>query len=244
MTIYALELENVVGVIGETPIINDVSLSVARNSLLSIVGDNGAGKSTLFHMISGLVPIMSGEVRIDGQLANAKPVHARSGMGLAVAMQSPALIGDCTAEEHLAFACAPNVFDGRAGFLGCSTRDELMRETLARTGLWGVRRQAAKSLSHAQRKWLEVGIAISQAPSLLLLDEPVAGLADGQIGKMITLVRDLLDSLAIVLIEHRDHFLRGLGGQVCVLESGRVLKQGTYSECQSELAALRHDKEL
>lgn len=215
--------------------VNDVSLSVAAGELLGIAGTNGAGKSTLFAAVAGQQATSAGRILFHGSDVTRQPVFARARLGLARTFQTPREFARLTVLENL-LAAAPNrrhesllaSWLGRPGWQ--RHEQELIRqadEILAFVRLTPVRDQLAGGLSGGQKKLLELARVLMLKPSLIMLDEPFAGVNPVLIGAIVEVLRDLHGrGIALVVVEHHLQALKSLVQRLVVMDQGRVLADG------------------
>ena len=213
---------------GATVAVDDVGLSVPGNEVRGLIGPNGAGKSTLMGLVSGLLRPTAGEVYLAGERVTDLPAHARARRGVALSLQVESLFPSLTAAENVVGALSAG-----AGLPNPLARYdeppvvERAHEVLARVGLGERADHDVGELSHGEGKLLELALALATDPSLLLLDEPTAGLAPAERGTVADLVADLSAECSVVLIEHDVDLVLRLADRVTVLHDGRVLAEGT-----------------
>jgi branched-chain amino acid transport system ATP-binding protein len=226
-----------------------VSLRVAPMSIHAVIGPNGAGKSTLFNVVSGIHRPARGSVRFAGHELAGRQAHEIAGLGVARAFQNIALYPHATVEE--------NVLLGRhhltrSGFVACGLRLRSARREEARhraraaeiaefVGIRDLLDVPAGELSHGDQKKVEIGRALCVEPSLLLLDEPVAGMNAHETHEVGELIRDIRAALEIpvLLVEHDMGLVMEIADRVTVLDFGRVIADGTPPEMQGDAEVIR-----
>ena len=230
-----LELRGVTRAFGGLVAVNDVSFEVAAGQIVGLIGPNGAGKTTLINVISGLLPPTAGHVLLRGARLDGLPAHQVTRRGLARTYQTIRLFGGMT--------CLENVLVGmhsqtqapvwaRLLLLPQVGREErAARERahtlLTRVGLSQLADTPAAGLAYGDQRRLELARALATAPTLLLLDEPVAGMNPAERGALEGLLRDLVaEGLTILLIEHDMGFVMRLCNWLAVLNFGHLLAQG------------------
>ncbi|WP_142809214.1 ABC transporter ATP-binding protein [Tepidiphilus olei] len=216
-----LKLEDVSVRFGGLVALNNVSLSVGTNEIVGLVGPNGAGKTTLFNVISGLVKPTSGRILFDTHDLGSMPVYRRARLGIGRTFQIPQPMHELTVRENLVVAQRFG-----AGKLDSVKIDEILEIT----GLDDKsERDASSELSLTELKSLEVAKALATAPSLLLLDEVLAGLESVGKRHFMTLLKSLHErfSLGILIIEHDLETIASLCHRVVVLNFGEVIADGT-----------------
>jgi ABC-type branched-subunit amino acid transport system ATPase component len=209
--------------------LDSVELTAAAGELVGLVGANGAGKSTLLDVVSGFVRPATGAVVLDGRPISSLSPAARARTGIGRVMQDARLFDDLTVAEAVLLA-AGATGPGRGRKIRGWTGDQ-RRQTDATIALLGLESWAAvpcQHLSTGTRRVAELACAIVGGPSLLLLDEPTAGLAQPEaeaFGPLIGLLREEL-GLTVVLVEHDVALVRSLADRMVCLGAGRVLADG------------------
>ncbi|MDP9388372.1 MAG: urea ABC transporter ATP-binding protein UrtD [Actinomycetota bacterium] len=213
--------------------LDGVDLTVEEGELRFLIGPNGAGKTTVVDAVTGLVRPAAGTVRFEGRdLARAKE-HQIVRLGIGRTFQTPTVFEALTVVENLDVAESfrrplPSLLRRRRGV------SEGVAAALERVGLAGLAERPAKELSHGQRQWLEIAMLLVQAPKLLLLDEPVAGMTPAERLATGALLESLASERTVVVIEHDMAFLRRFARRVTVLHEGRVLCEGSVDEVQAD----------
>ncbi len=231
-----LYVENVSVVFDGFNALTNLSLSIDMGSLHCIIGPNGAGKTTMLDIITGKTKPTEGTVTL-GQNITLTDMNeweiARIGVGRK--FQKPTVFENLTLGENLelAYACDKGVkkslFWRRDAQL-----EEAVEATLATIGLTSHRHRLAGPLSHGQKQWLEIGMLLMQKPSVLLLDEPAAGMTPHELELSIELLKSLAGKHTVVVIEHDMEFLRAIAQRVTVLHEGRVLTEGSMDYVQND----------
>ena len=201
----------------------DVNLDVQPGEIHCLIGPNGAGKSTLFRLILGDHAPSSGQVLYAGQDVTALRPHERVRRGMSVKFQVPGVFAALTTRHNLEIALQHH-----------ATRSALPVEIarlLALLRLEDAADQPAGTLSHGQKQWLEIGMAVALRPRLLLLDEPAAGLSLEETHATGELVQALnRDGVTVLAVEHDIDFVRQVAQRVTVLHLGRIFAQGSVQE--------------
>ncbi|HEX3097481.1 MAG TPA: ABC transporter ATP-binding protein [Usitatibacter sp.] len=224
-----LRLDDVRVAFGALRAVDGVSLSVARGERRAIIGPNGAGKTTLFNAIAGEQRVTSGTVRLDGHDVTRLDTARRARRGLARTFQITTLFGGISVEDNLRLAVR-----GRSrrklSFFGdgaCTPEEaDAVAARLAASGLEARRTTPVRELSHGEQRQLELQLALASRPSLLLLDEPAAGLSPAERVSMARIIEALPRTLTVVLIEHDMDLALGLVDRVTCLHYGQVLTEG------------------
>jgi ABC-type uncharacterized transport system ATPase subunit len=194
--------------------------------LRCLIGPNGAGKSTVFKLIMGFERASSGRIVFDGAAIDSWPTWRRARKGLSIKMQIPGIYPELSVHDNMRVAAQYHVGGGQM--------EESIERLLARVGLGGMSGVLAKNLSHGQQQWLEIGMALSVNPKLLLLDEPTAGMGPGETEATAKLVESLnADGVTIMVIEHDMTFVRRIARKITVMNLGRLFAEGTIAEIEA-----------
>jgi len=209
-----------------------VSMELASFGVHAVIGPNGAGKTTLFNALSGFVKPAGGSVHLYGIDVTGAPADRLARLGLARSFQICSIFPNLSVGDNLRMAL---VRDTRAlGFLrGHSAGDalDLRAEALLEgAGLAADRQRRAADLSYGRRRLLEIVTTMALRPKLLLLDEPMAGLAREDIPPVVELIADAGTKCAVLLVEHNLEVVESLAARVTVMAEGVVLCDGTYRE--------------
>jgi len=221
--------------------VNDVSLEAAPASVTAIIGGNGAGKSTVLNMISGVEPPTSGKVIFDGRELSAGDPVERARLGIGRTFQTARVAPDLTVEENV-LAGAEGLYGlglvrrpGRPGRPGRDLADRC-REALRTTGLEHIAHRPMSEIGGGQRKLVEVARALALRPTLLLMDEPGAGLSLEEISVLAGLIRGLRESgTAVVVIDHNLDFVADVADRGYVLELGQVVYEGDVAGMRKQV---------
>jgi len=204
-----------------------LDLAVAPGEMLGLIGPNGAGKTTVFNLLSGFLTADAGDVRFNGRSIVGLAPHAICRLGLARTFQIVRPFPRMTVLENVrvgALARHPRAPEALAQ----------ARDVVARVGLTARERVAASALTQAERKRLELARALATGPSLLLLDEVMAGLNPTEIETIIQLIRGIHESgVSILLIEHNMRAVMALSHRIVVLSFGERIAEGTPAEIAS-----------
>jgi ABC-type uncharacterized transport system ATPase subunit len=202
-----------------------IDFELASGELRCVIGPNGAGKTTFISMISGHLRPTAGTIWYRGEKVTHLPVPARARRGIGRKFQTPSVFDNQSVCENaelavLAAARRPGDVWGRVARVLELVRLEDQADILAR------------SLSHGQRQWLEIGLLLANDAKLLLLDEPTAGMTAEETAATGQLVLRLIaeQGVAAIIIEHDINFIRALQAPVTVLHLGRVLVEGSFDE--------------
>jgi branched-chain amino acid transport system ATP-binding protein len=235
-----LELRGLSKRFGGLRVTDDVSLTVLPNEIHAIIGPNGAGKTTLMGLISGTIAPDSGSVLIGGQDVTRWTLPRRARLGMARSFQITSIIPSFTALENVALAVQARSgssfrFLRRAGAEG--GLNQQAHSVLALVGLAQRAPAIAGTLSHGEKRLLELAIALAMQPRLLLLDEPLAGAGPEETERLIPLLRGLRTHHGILLVEHDMPAVFALADRISVLVYGRIIASGPP-------AAVRDDSDV
>ncbi|RSZ45803.1 MULTISPECIES: branched-chain amino acid ABC transporter ATP-binding protein/permease [unclassified Variovorax] len=219
---------------------NDISMTLKAGEVHALIGPNGAGKSTFFNMISGVDDPTTGEVRLVGQAMSGKPSRAFASLGLGRTFQHVRLLGQRSVVENVALGAH---LRAKRGWLAAMLRLDRAEETalmaearkqIERCGLGAHADTPAASLSLGQQRVVEIARALAGQPSVLLLDEPAAGLRHLEKRALSELLAQLrAEGLGILVVEHDMEFVMNLADRITVLEFGTVIATGTPAEVQA-----------
>ena len=222
---------------GALKAVDDVDLAVEPGARHALIGPNGAGKSTLFKLVTGTMRAAAGTVELNGQDVSRRSEVQRCRLGMSQTMQHASLFASMTAVETVALAVQRH--DGkRIGVLPRKRPEVRARaeELLDDVGLTGRGDVVVPSLAHGERKQLEVALALACNPSLLLLDEPAAGMSAAERARLVELVQGLPAEITVLFVEHDLDLVFALADAVTVLHLGRVLLSGTPAEVRASEA--------
>ncbi|MFZ3126638.1 MAG: branched-chain amino acid ABC transporter ATP-binding protein/permease, partial [Rhodoferax sp.] len=224
---------------------NRMNFSVRSGEVMALIGPNGAGKSTLFNAISGVDPVSSGEVHFLGEAIQTLGARDIARRGMSRTFQHVRLLPTMSVLENVAIGAH---LRGRKNFLHAAFRTERAEEAsllheaavqIERCGLGGHANDAAGSLPLGKQRLVEIARALAADPSLLLLDEPAAGLRYLEKQTLAELLRRLrTEGMGILLVEHDMDFVMGLADRVVVMEFGEKLAEGRPEEVQRNPAVL------
>jgi len=224
---------------GGLQVTDGVSLDVVPGEIHAVIGPNGAGKTTLINEITGRLPLDSGQVLFSGQDVTHLSMAARARRGLARSFQITSIIPGFSALENTALAVQARSGSSFRFFRPASTETRLNAAALAALDAVGLAHRAAVpagSLSHGEKRQLELAIAIATAPRLLLLDEPLAGAGPEDTERLIGILRGLTAQYAILLVEHDMQAVFALADRISVLVYGRLIATGDVATIRGDAA--------
>ncbi|WP_155388577.1 ABC transporter ATP-binding protein [Catellatospora paridis] len=214
--------------IGEVAIVDGVSLQLHAGEFLGVIGPNGAGKTSLFNLISGLRAVTAGRVLLHGADITALAPHRRAQRGLGRTFQSSSVFGGLSVRENVRLAVQAH----RGGSMALWRRAAAYREVAARAdeclatvGL-GARGEAlAGTLAHGEKRKLEIALLLAGEPSVLLLDEPMAGVSAEDVPELVEVIRELTahSGRSVLMVEHHMDVILDLADRIAVMHHGALL---------------------
>ena len=202
-------------------VLTDISLSVAKGEVLGLLGPNGAGKTTCFYSIMGLVRPDSGRILMDGVDVTRLPMYRRAILGLGYLPQETSIFRGMTVEQNISAVLELNEPDR-------AVRDEELERLLDEFGLTRLRSSPAMALSGGERRRCEIARALAAKPSIMLLDEPFAGIDPLSIADIRDLVRDLKTrGIGVLITDHNVRETLDIVDRACIIYGGQVLFAGS-----------------
>lgn len=237
-----LRIENLTKRFGGLVAVNDVSLTVQRGEIRGLIGPNGSGKTTFFNLVTGVLRPTSGHVIFNGSAIDSVPVHGRTKLGMARTFQQLRLFDQMSVLE--------NVLVGYHQRMGALLMESIMSPSYGRkerqaravcrqlvefVGLSSREQELAVNLSYGQRRLLEIARALATDPTLLLLDEPMAGMTSAEMDDVMAIMRKIRDEgTTIILIEHAMRVVMNVTDRISVLNFGRKIAEGTPEDVQND----------
>lgn len=227
-TAPALEVRELSLRIGGAQILEDISFAVPAGEIVGVIGPNGAGKTTLFNLVSGVMTPTSGRILLDGQDVTSRSIHHRAVAGLGRTFQTSSLFPGLSVEENVRLAA--QVKEGHAISLLTFPRpgdaaSRRARDLLEEVDLGARRQVRAGDLAHGDKRKLEIAMLLATDPSVVLLDEPMAGVASGDVPGLTEVIRSLHrdHGKTVLIVEHHMEVILGLVQRVAVLHFGHLL---------------------
>jgi len=225
-----LQIRNLSRSFGALTAVNGVSLALERTERRAIIGPNGAGKTTLFNVITGHLQPSSGDIVFEGRPLGGLPPHAVARRGISRSFQRNNVFTGLGVLENLRLAAAAGEH-GSFSLFGSIARIPRplgrARQVAEAVGLTGRLETPAGALSYGEQRQLEIGIALATSPTLLLLDEPTAGMSPEETQRMTRLLAELPREVTVLIIEHDMDVVFSLADRITVLHYGEVLSEGT-----------------
>ena len=226
-----LRLDGVSRHFGSLKAVDSVTFDMAAGELRAVIGPNGAGKTTFFNLISGLQPPTTGEVWFDGENITRERVVRRVARGIVRTFQITEILPDLSVRENIRIGVETAARLNARPWVSRAMRralDDRVAELIRIVDLAGKENRVVGELAHGDQRVVEVAMALSLKPRLLLLDEPTAGMGDAESEHMIGLIRRLHaeQGVSILFIEHDMDMVFGIAKRITVLDQGRVLADG------------------
>jgi branched-chain amino acid transport system ATP-binding protein len=235
----ALRLQAIEKSFAALKVTDGVSLDVLAGETHAIIGPNGAGKTTLIHQIAGTLLPDAGRIDFFGRDVTTLSMPERARLGLARTFQITQILSRFTVLENVALAVQARSASSLRFWQPAADDDALnvpALQALSSVGLAGRASALAGTLAHADKRRLEVAIALAQGPKLLLLDEPMAGAGVGQTGRLTATIKLLKRRTTIVLVEHDMQAVFALADRISVLVEGRIIATGRPQEVRNNAA--------
>jgi branched-chain amino acid transport system ATP-binding protein len=232
-----LRLDGLCKSFGSLVVTDDVTLDVMPGEMHAIIGPNGAGKTTLINQISGLIPPDAGTIRFAGADITALSPETRALRGLARSFQITSILPGFPVLENVALAVQARAGSSLRFFGRASDEAALNRPAMAALEQTGIADRAyvrAGELSHGEKRALELAIALAMEPTLLLLDEPMAGMGSEEAERQVELLLRLKGQLTMILVEHDMAAIFALADRISVLIRGRVLTTGLPDQVRAD----------
>ena len=217
-------------------VIHDVTLRVDQGEAVMIIGSNGAGKTTFFNLLTGMFPPTEGSVRYRGEDISRIPAHGRVRRGIVRTFQLVSVFDSLTVRENLVLALIRAGKEHAASarfFLEDAWGGNLSDLAAGALGTVGLREKAlwkTAELSYGDKRKLEIALALCLRPSVLLLDEPFAGLSDVEIEEVLELIRKVRKEFTLVIIEHKISRIVDLVTRLSVMHEGKLIAEGGPAE--------------
>jgi lipopolysaccharide export system ATP-binding protein len=216
-----LEVRSIAKSYDKRAVLHDVSLDVHRGEVVGLLGPNGAGKTTCFYSVMGLVKPDSGRIYLDGSDITELPMYRRAILGLGYLPQETSIFRGMTVEENIMAVLEAAEPDKQV-------RRDRLEQLLGEFGLTALRDSPAMALSGGERRRCEIARALAADPSIMLLDEPFAGIDPISISDIRELVRELKSrEIGVLITDHNVRETLDIVDRACIIYDGQVLFQGT-----------------
>lgn len=242
-----LEIRGLTQRFGGITALEDVSFAVRKGMITGVIGPNGAGKTTLFNVITGLYAQTSGTVHLNGADISRVPTELLAAKGLVRTFQNIELFGNLTVLENVMLGLHTR---SRSGIFSCMTKmpwhlkeEKHIRqqavECLDFSGITDLSDQTAGNLPFGKGRLLEIARAMAVKPSIILMDEPAAGLNSSETKELAALIRKIRDKgITVVMVEHDMELVMDICDHIVVLNLGRLLAEGTPRDIQENPAVV------
>jgi len=234
-----LEARDLAKAFGGIKAVVDASVAVGARSLHALIGPNGAGKTTVFNLISGLFVPDRGTVTLAGVPITGLPAYRIVTAGLARSFQITNLFPGLSIEENLRLAIQARDASHRNGWTDSLAIERVTQRTaelIRFLGLSGIEKAEAGALSYGGQRLLDMGLALASGPRVLLLDEPLAGLAAAERERVAQLIKRISADIPVMLVEHDIDRVFALADRVTVMNEGKVLVDGTADDARQSSA--------
>ena len=220
--------------------VDSASLDIAPNSVVSLIGPNGAGKTTLFNAISGFVPVASGEIEFQGKKISWPQTHELARLRIARTLQGVGLFSGLNTCENVMLGAdiqkSSNIFTDLIGTSGKSEKRlrEKAMEVLTSLDVAHLAQRLPHELSYPDSKKVALARALISDPVLLMLDEPAAGLDQGDIDELAKIINEVKRNCAVFVVEHHVDFVGEISDQVYVLNFGKIIASGAFDTVKED----------
>jgi ABC-type branched-subunit amino acid transport system ATPase component len=237
MSIFALETSGLSKSFGGFKANSDVSLKVKAGDRHALIGPNGAGKTTFINLLTGVLQPTAGTVRLNGEDVTALSPQGRVKRGMARTFQINQLFTELTPLETVGLAISERLGAGAQWWRRMGSNSAVVDEAaalLTEMRLADVMTRQTKVLPYGKQRLLEISLALACKPSLLLLDEPAAGVPEDERHEILDIVTALPDSVTVLLIEHDMELVFSFADRISVLVQGTLFAEGTVSEISGD----------
>ncbi|MCR4425261.1 MAG: ABC transporter ATP-binding protein [Firmicutes bacterium] len=237
-----LEVEGIKKSFGGLVALNDLSFAVERGSIHAVIGPNGSGKTTLFNVITGILKPDKGRIQFQGAAIHGLPPHTIAHRGVGRTFQTILLFGEMTLTENVVVGLqCRNAYSLPRILAGVDRRADAnmaldARELLAFVGLEGDGDRVSSNLAYGEQRRLEIARALATAPSLILLDEPAAGMNPHETVALMEMIRRIRDErdITVIIIEHDMRLVTNLAECITVLDHGTKIAEGPPRQVMSD----------
>jgi len=232
-----VRMESVSKSFGGLHVLKDLSITIEAGQYVAIIGPNGAGKTTLLSVISGGLPVTGGRIYLFDKEVTKLPPYQRAHLGLARSFQINRLFYNLSVLDNVLLALQ-GIRPSRYQMLRLPfSYPELMakaQQLLERTGLWEKREDLVRNIAYGEQRRTEISLSLAAEPKVLLMDEPTAGLAIGEIPDFINMIKSLAKGTTLIFAAHDMDVVFGLAQRVLVLYFGQFIADGTPEEIKIE----------
>lgn len=243
----SLRINNLHKSFGGVQAVKDLSFAIEPDEIVGLIGPNGSGKSTTVNALAGVFPVTSGEVRLNGDAIHNLSEHERVARGLSRTFQTASIFPEFTVREQVTLGCEVTLSSNpllSALAIGrrnteYDLRDQKVDKILKLTGLTDIAEQTVGTVSAAAQRFTMIATALASSPTLLLLDEPAAGLVRQERDELARLIRSIRDSgVSVLVIEHHMSLIMDVCDRIVVLNFGSKIAEGTPAEVKKNQAVI------
>jgi branched-chain amino acid transport system ATP-binding protein len=235
----ALSLVDLTWRVGGRTIVDAVALDVSPGELLAVIGPNGAGKTSLFNLITGFIRPTAGRIVVNGRDVTRMPPHRRVPLGLGRTFQTSSVFASMSVRENVELAAQAAIGGPRKSLApwaritaGARTT---ARDALDRTRLGARAEVLAGALSHGEKRKLELAIVLAGAADVVLLDEPMAGMAMEEVPELTDVIGAIhRDGATVLMVEHHMEVVLGIAQHIAVLHHGELIAHGTAADVAAD----------
>jgi branched-chain amino acid transport system ATP-binding protein len=217
--------------------VQDVNLRVRRGSIHALIGPNGAGKTTVFNLLTKFLAPTRGQILYDGRdVTRARPADL-AGQGMVRSFQISAIFPHLSVLENVRVALQRALGTSFHFWRSETSLDELnerAQELIEAVGLAGLADTTAAELPYGRKRALEIATTLALEPSLMLLDEPTAGMGHEDVGRVTALIRKVARDRTVLMVEHNLSVVADLSDVITVMQRGRILAEGSYQEVSND----------
>jgi branched-chain amino acid transport system ATP-binding protein len=217
--------------------VDDVDFQLESDELVSLIGPNGAGKTTFFNLLTGALQPTEGRIEFNGDEITSAPPEKTASLGIHRSFQITNIFPNATVLENVRIAAQAHSSKSWHIWRNHNAYEEFIEEShqiLERVGLDEDAHIPAQNLSHGQKRRLEVAIALAGDPEILLLDEPNAGVSTEAVGEIVSLIEDVAQDHAVLLVEHNMDIVMNVSERIVVLHQGSVIANDVPEEVQGD----------
>ncbi|BCH23447.1 ABC transporter ATP-binding protein [Mesorhizobium sp. L-8-3] len=233
MTDAVLRVRGITKSFGAFRAVDGVDLDIAEGEIHALIGPNGAGKTTCFNLLTGSLPLTSGEISLRGSRISGLPMDEIARRGIVRSYQISSIFPDFTALANVRFALQQKRgtnFDFWRSERSLVQLHGPALDLLDQLGLADWAQMRAGDLPYGRKRALEIATTLALDPQILLLDEPTSGMGREDIGRVVELIRKVAKGRTVIMVEHNLSVVEGLCNHVTVLARGRVIASGIYSD--------------
>ncbi len=234
---FALETSGLSKSFGGFKANSEISLQVRAGDRHALIGPNGAGKTTFINLLTGVLKPTSGTILLNGEDITARSTQARVRRGMARTFQINQLFAELTPLETIGLAVSERVGTGAQWWRSVGSNAAVVEEAaglLTKMKLGDVMTQPTKHLPYGKQRLLEIALALACNPSLLLLDEPAAGVPEEERHEILDIVKSLPASVTVLLIEHDMDLVFSFADRISVLVQGMLFAEGSVAEISND----------